>query len=234
MNNGIVPKTINRKISSLRSFYKYLLSRKEININPLTKIAGLKTPSILPKFVDEKDLHKLSDTTLFSSDFEGARDKLIIELFYNTGIRLSELVGIKDSDINTEVASLKVRGKGNKERIIPLHNSLLSEMQDYKIMREEKFGTNVNTFFLTDKGKAIYQKLVYRKVKFYLSMVTTSDKKSPHVLRHSFATHLMNHGAELNAVKELLGHSSLAATQVYTHNTIQKLKDIHKQAHPKS
>ncbi len=234
MNHDIVAKSINRKISTLRSFYKFLLSRKEIESNPLTKVVGLKTPSRLPKFVDEKDIQKLFSEISYPDGFEGARDKLIMDLFYNTGIRLSELVNLKDASIDHHSANLKVLGKGNKERIIPLHNTLLQDVKNYQELRQNRFDSTYESFFLTDNGKTMYHKFVYRKVKFYLSLVTTSEKKSPHVLRHSFATHLMNHGAELNAVKELLGHASLAATQVYTHNTIQKLKDVHKQAHPKS
>ncbi len=234
MNNGMVPKTINRKISSLRSFYKFLLSRKEVEQNPLKKISGLKTPGRLPKFLDEKDIHRLCTEIVYPEGFEGLRDKLIIELFYNTGMRLSELVGILEQDFDIYNSSIKVLGKGKKERIIPVHHQLVKEMETYLTSKHALFGHHNQSFFLTDKGESIYSKMVYRKIKHYLGLVTTLDKKSPHVLRHTFATHLLNNGAELNAVKELLGHASLAATQVYTHNTIQKLKDVHKQAHPKS
>jgi len=234
MNQGIIAKSINRKISTLRSFYKFLLSRKEVTVSPLTKINGLKTPARLPKFVDEKDIQTLCTEISFPEGFEGKRDKLMIELFYATGIRLSELVNINEGDIDRHTGNLKVLGKGNKERIIPLHNYLLREINEFSMLKKNLFDLESDKLFLTVKGQPVYSKMVYRKVKLYLSMVTTLEKKSPHVLRHSFATHLLNHGAELNAVKELLGHSSLAATQVYTHNTIQKLKDVHKQAHPKS
>jgi len=234
MNNGMVPKTINRKISSLRSFYKFLLSRKEVDQNPLKKISGLKTPSRLPKFLDEKDIQRLFTEIVYPEGFEGLRDKLIIELFYNTGMRLSELVGILEQDFDIYNSSIKVLGKGKKERIIPVHHQLVKEIEVYLLSKHARFGHENKSFFLTDKGDSIYSKMVYRKIKYYLAFVTTLDKKSPHVLRHTFATHLLNNGAELNAVKELLGHASLAATQVYTHNTIQKLKDVHKQAHPKS
>ena len=234
MNDGMVPKTINRKISSLRSFYKFLISRNEVDQNPLKKISGLKTPSRLPKFLDEKDIQRLCTEIEYPEGFEGLRDKLIIELFYNTGMRLSELVGISEQDFDSYNSSIKVLGKGKKERIIPLHHHLVKEIEVYLANKHVLFGQKNQSFFLTDKGESIYSKMVYRKIKHYLGLVTTLEKKSPHVLRHTFATHLLNNGAELNAVKELLGHASLAATQVYTHNTIQKLKDVHKQAHPKS
>lgn len=234
MNEGIVPKSVNRKVSSLRTFYKFLLSKNLVENNPLTKISGLKTPSRLPQFVDVKDMDQLLEGIAFTDDYAGKRDQIMVELFYATGMRLSELCALKTSSIDAINGVVKVLGKGNKERLIPLHPQILKKIQDYISYKNAQLKENQELLFLTDKGAKIYHKLVYRKIKSYLSLVTTLQKKSPHILRHSFATHMVNEGAELNAVKELLGHSSLAATQVYTHNTIQKLKNVHKQAHPKS
>lgn len=234
MNEGIVPKSINRKISSLRSFYKFLLSKNIIESNPVTKINGLKTPNRLPQFVDIKDMDQLLENIEFTDDYEGSRDKIIVELFYATGMRLSEMCALKTTNIDKNNGVVKVLGKGNKERLIPIHPQLLKKINDYVEFKNRQFNTMNEQLFLTNKGEKIYHKLIYRKIKSYLSLVTTLKKKSPHILRHTFATHMVNQGAELNAVKELLGHSSLAATQVYTHNTIQKLKNVHKQAHPKS
>jgi integrase/recombinase XerC len=234
MNDGIVPKSINRKISSLRSFYKFLLSKNLLESNPLTKISGLKVASRLPQFVDTKDIDRLLEDIDFTDDYEGWRDKIIVELFYATGMRLSELCALKTTSIDTINGLVKVIGKGNKERLIPLPPQILTKINNYINIKNSQFNENQELLFLTSKGQKIYHKLIYRKINSYLSLVTTLQKKSPHILRHTFATHMVNEGAELNAVKELLGHSSLAATQVYTHNTIQKLKNVHKQAHPKS
>jgi len=195
-------------------------------------VSGMKTPARLPVFADQKDIHRLLTDIVFPEGFIGQRDKLVLETFYATGIRLSELINLQEKNIDWSNCQLKVLGKGNKERLIPLHPEQLQRLKDY--MAERNKLSNTDFLFITDQGNKLYEKWVYRKVNSYLGSVTTLQKKSPHVLRHSFATHLMNEGAELNAVKELLGHKSLAATQVYTHNTIQKLKDIHKQAHPKS
>ena len=234
MNQGIIPKSINRKISSLRTFYKFLLSKNIIESNPVTKINGLKTPNRLPQFVDTKDMNQLLEHVQFTCDYEGIRDKIMVELFYATGMRLSELCALKTTNIDRINGVVKVLGKGNKERLIPIHPQLLTKIIDYIDIKQKEYPQNQEILFLTLKGENIYDKLIYRKIKSYLSLVTTLQKKSPHILRHTFATHMVNQGAELNAVKELLGHSSLAATQVYTHNTIQKLKNVHKQAHPKS
>lgn len=234
MNEGIVPKSINRKISSLRTFYKFLVSKNIVETNPVLKINGLKTPKRLPQFVDIKDMDTLLERIEFTDDYEGKRDQIIVELFYATGMRLSELCALETSSIDTINGVVKVLGKGNKERLIPIHPQLLQKIQAYIIYKNTQYKENQSFLFLTQKGEKIYHKLIYRKIKSYLSLVTTLHKKSPHILRHTFATHMVNEGAELNAVKEILGHSSLAATQVYTHNTIQKLKNVHKQAHPKS
>lgn len=234
MNEGIIPKSINRKISSLRTFYKFLVSKNIVETNPVLKINGLKTPKRLPQFVDIKDMTTLLESIEFTDDYEGRRDQIIIELFYATGMRLSELCALETSSIDSINGLVKVLGKGNKERLIPIHPQLLQKIQAYIIFKNTQYKENQSFLFLTQKGEKIYHKLIYRKIKSYLSLVTTLHKKSPHILRHTFATHMVNEGAELNSVKEILGHSSLAATQVYTHNTIQKLKNVHKQAHPKS
>lgn len=226
-------RTINRKISSLKSFYKYLLKNKITDINPLLKIITPKTSKRLPVFVGEAEINSLLDTIKFGNDYEGIRDKLIIELFYATGARLSELIELKIPAIDFSSNSIKVLGKRNKERIIPIGKNISDLIKNYLIERA-KLESEETFLFLTKIGKKIYPKLVYGIVNSYLSKVTTINKKSPHVLRHTFATHMLNNGADLNSIKEILGHANLSATQVYTHNTIEKLKNIHKQAHPKA
>ena len=229
--NDISSKSINRKISTLKSFYKYLQKQKVVNDNPLSREISPKVPKRLPNFVEEKDINTLFEHVEFTDDFESQTKRLVLLLFYNTGIRLSELINLQIGQIDESYKQIKVLGKGNKERIIPVNQILLNDIKKVIAQRPE---TNVNNVFVTEKGKALQPRYVYGFVKQYLSLVTTIKKKSPHVLRHSFATHLMNNGAELNAVKELLGHSSLAATQVYTHNTIEKLKEVFAKAHPKA
>lgn len=224
-------KTINRKISSLKSFFKYLQKQSLIQKNPTTLIAAPKIPKRLANFVREEDIHTLLQYVEFTDDFEGKTKKLIISLFYETGIRLSELINAKESDINEAYQQIKILGKGNKERIIPIGASLLQSLKEYITLKPNNSANNI---FVNAKGKPLQPRTIYGFVKENLALVTTIQKKSPHVLRHSFATHLMNNGAEINAVKELLGHSSLAATQVYTHNTIEKLKNAYKKAHPKA
>lgn len=231
--NGLNNKSINRKIATSKSFYKYLNFRGVIPANPTTILKPLKVDKKLPEFVNEVDITKLLDQVGFSFDFEGLRDKLILELLYATGIRLSELLNIKESDINLYDASVKVLGKRNKERIIPLGNPLLQLINQYSTFKSQLVFQS-DFLLVTDKGEKMYPMFIYRKVKSYLSIVTTISKRSPHVIRHSFATHLLDKGADLNAVKDLLGHSSLAATQVYTHNSIEKLKAAFDQAHPKA
>lgn len=228
-------KSINRKISTLKSFFKYQLRQQTISVSPMTAIISPKISKRLPQFVDKKDITTLLTHVEFPDTWEGKTERLILQLFYNTGIRQAELVGLKETDISKSNSSIKVLGKGNKERIIPVNNHLMNQMHEYMIDKRKLHELNDKKFLLvTGTGKKLYPRYVYNAVNKYLAMVTTIDKKSPHVLRHTFATHLMNGGADLNAVKELLGHSSLAATQVYTHNTIEKLKDIHKKAHPKA
>ena len=233
IESDVSPRSINRKISTLKSFYKYLLINDIIDKSPLLKVITPKTSKRLPIFVGEKEMSNLFNEIEFKNDYEGIRDKLIIEFLYSTGIRLIELVNLKINSIDTSNSSIKVIGKRNKERIIPFSDKLKDKIQDY-LKEREKLSTKEVHLFLTKNGEKIYPKLVYRVVNYYLSMVTTVSKKSPHVLRHTFATHMLNNGADLNSIKEILGHANLSATQVYTHNTIEKLKNIHKQAHPKA
>lgn len=233
--NNISPRSINRKIASLRSFYKFLRKFGHITQDPTLKIKAPKIKKRLPVFVEEESLHKLLDNFHYEENFQGIRDKLILELLYGTGIRLSELIELKDTDINNFDRTIKVLGKGNKERIIPMNKNLLYVIDTYRETKKKDMGRNTCEYLIvTDSGDKVYPMFIYRIVKKYLNQVTTVEKKSPHVLRHSFATHLLNKGADLNAIKDLLGHSSLAATQVYTHNSLDKLKAIFDQAHPKS
>lgn len=230
---GISSKTINRKISALKSFFKYQLKTGKIGQTPMATISGPRVSKRLPSFVEEKDISLLFDHVSFSDDWKGRTERLVMQLFYHTGMRLSELVNLKETQLDAAQAQVKVLGKGNKERIIPVAPALANEMKQYIADKPGRIA-GVQNLFVNDTGKALQPRSVYAFVKAYLSQVTTIQKKSPHVLRHSFATHLMNHGADLNAVKELLGHSSLAATQVYTHNTIEKLKEVFQKAHPKA
>lgn len=226
-------RTIIRKISSIKTFFKYLKKNDFVAHNPLTKIVTPKTDKPLPSFLKTEETTNLFNTELFPDNYIGKRDSLILEIFYATGMRLSELTSLTTESINLNSNHIKVIGKRNKERLIPITLSLKQKITEYLNYRKELPETT-NYLFLTDKGKKIYTKLVYRIVFSYLSTVTNNNKKSPHILRHTFATHMLNNGADLNTIKEILGHSNLSATQVYTHNTIEKLKNIHKQAHPKA
>jgi integrase/recombinase XerC len=235
MNNKISAKSINRKISSLRSFYQYLRKKGKIEKNPMSKITAPKIAKRLPQYVMETEMESLFDLIDVEQTFSSIRDRLILELLYSTGMRRAELLGLKNSDIYRSNKYIKVLGKGNKERIIPVGEQLIENIKRYIVERETEFGLLDHPYLLvTDKGKKLYPKFVYNKVKQYLSYVTTMDKKSPHILRHSFATHLSNNGADLNAIKELLGHANLSATQIYTHNSISRLKEIYKASHPKA
>jgi integrase/recombinase XerC len=231
--NKATAKTINRKISSLKSFFKYYLRTGVLEQTPMTKIVAPKIPKRLPNYVEQKDTAVLFDRIEFPDTWAGHTDRLLLTIFYATGMRLSELINLKEGQLSSD--SLKVLGKGNKERIIPVHPELATAIKEYKARKRAELAAYDSTYLLVgEKGKKLYEKYVYRVVKKYLGYVTTIDKKSPHVLRHTFATHLTNNGADLNAVKELLGHSSLASTQIYTHTTIEKLKDVYKKAHPKA
>jgi len=226
-------KTLNRKISSLKSFYKYQIQQGLITKSPMETVISPKISKRLPSFVAENDMEQLFLNLSFAEGWKGYTEKMVIQLFYATGMRLSELIQCKENQLDISKKIIKVLGKGNKERILPLSPELSIELKKYIAQKPEAANGNPH-LFVTEKGKSLQPKAVYTFVKFYLSQVTTLQKKSPHVLRHSFATHLMNNGADLNAVKELLGHSSLAATQVYTHNTIEKLKEVFSKAHPKA
>jgi len=228
-------RTVNRKIACLRSYYKFLLRQNRIQKNPTLRLKPPKTSKKLPAFVPEATFNSFLDAFDFEATFEGERDKLVLELLYGTGIRLAELIGIAETDINITGKTVKVTGKGNKERIVPINDSLLTSILQYLEKKKTEFSdNNTSNLLVTKKALPLYPKLVYRIVKKYLALVTTSEHASPHVLRHSFATHLLNKGADLNAIKDLLGHTSLAATQVYTHNSIEKLKSIFDKAHPKA
>lgn len=227
----IAARSINRKLAALRSFFKFLQQRTVISTNPVDAVISLKTKKRVPNFVDERGMEQLQEVE-FDDDFEGSRNRLIIELFYATGIRLSELISLKLQDVDCVQLQIKVMGKRRKERIVPLYSGLIPVLQTYLNHRSLVL-TPEKTLFVTTKGAKLYSKLVYRVVVSALSKVTTIDKRSPHVLRHTCATHLLNNGADLLAVKEILGHNSLAATQVYTHSTFETLKKVYKQAHPR-
>jgi integrase/recombinase XerC len=233
---GVAPVSINRKLSTLKSYSKFLMKQGVISKNPMAKVISPKKKKRLPEFVQEDQMNKLDSSTVFTEDFSGFRDRFMLELFYNTGMRLSELINIKHGDMDEQGGTVKILGKRNKERICPINNYTINIYREYLNSKIEiGFETNNSAYlFVTDKGQKLYGNFVYRKVVHYLSMVTSIDKKSPHVLRHTFATHMLNNGADLNAIKELLGHAGLAATQVYTHNTFGKIKSIYKQAHPRA
>jgi len=233
---GLKATSINRKITSLRSFYKYLKKQTVINKNPASLIKAMKKPTNLPVYVEEDKMQFLLNDIDFGNNYSGHLSRAIIEMLYATGMRISELTGLRNNSIDFYSMYIKVLGKRNKERIIPLTNKIVDIIKEYLIIRNQEFVENRNEIylFLTPNGKKIYNKFVYRLVNHYLGLVTTASKKSPHVIRHSFATHMLNHGADLNSIKEILGHANLAATQIYTHNSIENLKLVYKQAHPKA
>ena len=235
VDSSIKATSVNRKIASLKTFYKFLMRHEVITKNPMQKIRVLKTQKRLPSFVKESDMVNLLDKVVFEDTLEGWRDRLILEFFYATGIRLSELIQLKENQISLHARTIKVLGKRNKERVIPFPVSIVKILEGYRKIRNQEISMKDHGYlFVTDQGDPCYPMMVYRIVKKYLSAHTTSEKKSPHVLRHTYATHLLNKGAEINAVKDLLGHSSLAATQVYTHNSMEKIKKAFDQAHPKA
>ncbi len=234
MEQKITTRSITRKITTLKSYYKYLLRIGEVVENPMLKVQSPKLSKRLPVFVEVEKMQLLFSEIDFGHGYRAIRDRLVLELLYSTGMRLSELVNLKPLDIDLNNCTIKVLGKRNKERIIPFTLQLKKEFEEYSKEKEKLQKVDSLFFFLTDNNESIYPKFVYRLVKKYLTTVTTITKKSPHVLRHTFATHMLNNGADINAIKEILGHSNLSATQIYTHNTIDKLKNIHKQAHPKA
>ena len=235
VNEGISNRSINRKIAALKAYYKFLLRIERIVVNPLAKHKALKTPKKIEIPFSESEMEELLEQLTFTADFEGSRDRFLIELLYATGMRRAELIQLKHTDIDIHGKTVKVLGKRNKERIIPLLMGVIKRYQDYlKYTKELKVVHDTDYVFLSKKGNKIYETLVYRIINRYFSKVSTKVKKSPHILRHTFATHLLNKGADLNAVKELLGHASLASTQVYTHNSIAELKKAHAAAHPRS
>ncbi len=228
----MMAKSINRKISTLKSFFKFLLNRDIISKTPMATIISPKEAKRLPSFLEQKEIETLFEHVEFEDTQAGKTERLVLLLFYNTGMRLGEVINLKRSQVDPGSLQLKFFGKGNKERIVPVSKDLMQELKNY--IAENVARENGDYVFMNEKGKKLYEKQVYNFVKKNLVKVTTQQKKNPHILRHSFATHLMNNGADLNAVKELLGHSSLAATQIYTHNSIEKLKEVFKKAHPKA
>ena len=229
LEKGISPRSVNRKISTLKSYFKFLIREGAIVENPMMKVVAPKSKKRLPVFIEEDQIESILNEVQFEEGFVGQRNKLIIELFYVTGIRLSELINIKISDVDFNNQSIKVLGKRNKERIIPLSSNVVNDLNIFIENNQQ------NKYLFTNlEGEKLYNKLVYRLVNKYIGEISSVNKKSPHILRHTFATHMLNNGADINAIKELLGHANLSATQVYTHNTIEKLKTVYKQAHPRA
>lgn len=234
MDNKLSSRSVNRKISTLKSFYKYLLREKVVSINPMGKIQSPKNPKRLPIFIEESKMEAISTGEIYGEGFKGARDMLLIEVLYATGMRRAELINLKIRDIDLAKGTLKVLGKRNKERLIPVTTNLAGLIREYLDLRRKLDTSGNDHLFINEKGNPLNPSSVYRSVRDTLKKVTTLSKKSPHVLRHTFATHLLNNGANLNAIKELLGHANLAATQVYTHNTIEKLKNVYSKSHPRA
>lgn len=234
MNLGYATTSVNRKLSSLRSYYKYLLRKGEVKVDPLRKITGPKNKKNLPVFVKENEMNRLLDDEDFGEGFEGCRDHLVIAMFYATGMRLSELIGLDDGDVDFAASVIKVTGKRNKQRLIPFGEELRVEMEAYVKQRDESVLVRSGAFFVRKTGERLYPNIVRKIVTRNLSKVVTVKKRSPHVLRHTFATSMLNHEAELGAIKELLGHESLATTEIYTHTTFEELKKVYNQAHPRA
>ena len=234
MDRGYTSTSINRKLSSLRSFYKFLLRKGEVAVNPLQKITGPKNKKPLPAFLRESDMDRLLDEVDFGEGFKGCRDHMIIEMFYATGVRLSELIGLDNKDVDFSSSLIKVTGKRNKQRLIPFGEELKIAMMEYVDVRNEAVPIRTNAFFVRENGERLSRSIVENLVKRTLSKVVTLKKRSPHVLRHTFATTMLNHDAELGAIKELLGHESLATTEVYTHTTFEELKKVYNLAHPRA
>jgi integrase/recombinase XerC len=233
---GLKPSSINRKLTSLKSYFNFMKKREMLKINPTAAIKPLKNPKDLPIYLSETAMNQLLNGIEFQNDYSGKLDQAIVFLFYATGMRLSELTELKESDFDFYNQNISVLGKRNKQRIIPLNNEVSEILNSFLYIKHISYTNSpiINYIFLTPSGKKIYSKFVYRRIHYYLGLVTTLSKRSPHVIRHTFATHMLNRGADLNAIKEILGHASLAATQIYTHNSIEKLKLVYKQAHPKA
>lgn len=234
MDKGCASTTINRKLSSVRAYYRFLLRKGEVAVDPLQKITGPKKKKRLPTFLRENEMNRLLDDVDFGEGFEGCRDHMIIEMFYATGMRLSELIGLDDKDVDFSASLIKVTGKRNKQRLIPFDKELGQSMQEYVNVRNEVVPARSEAFFVRKNGKRLYCSIVSCLVKRNLSKVVTVKKKSPHVLRHTFATAMLNNGADLSSIKELLGHESLATTEIYTHTTFEELKKVYNQAHPRA
>lgn len=236
MEQGNTARTVNRKITTLKSYFRFLMKEGIVKENPMSRVVAPKTSKRLPSFIEQESMDTLYNSIDFGEGYPGSRDRMIMELFYSTGMRLSELIGLTDEDVDLVRNTMKVTGKRNKQRMIPFTNQMAGMLSDYMGMKKKEFtgGVKDNFLFLTNKGEKLYPRLVNRIVHHYLDQVSTISKRSPHVIRHTFATHMLNNGADLNAIKEILGHANLAATQVYTHNTIEKLKTIYKQAHPRA
>ena len=234
MEEGLSPRTVQRKLISLRSYFKFLMQESIVSRNPMLKIQAPKSAPSLPSFIEEGKMEKLQKIDSSTDNFSDLRNDLIVQMLYQTGMRLSELKNLKSVNINTPKNELKVLGKRNKERLIPFTLDLKDKIIAYLELKKELAGANTEYVFVLDNGKPVYEKFIYRVVNAALATITTADKKSPHVLRHTYATHLLNNGANINAIKELLGHSSLAATQVYTHNNIEQLKKAYKSSHPRA
>ena len=233
MKEGNTPRTINRKLSALKSFYKFLIKEGNATVNPAKNITGPKANKSLPLFVKEKEMDVLLDDVFIVNDFESCRDRLIVELFYLTGIRRAELIELKPADVDLSANQIKVTGKRNKQRYIPFGKEVSERIREYERRKQEEVPTSDNYFFVRKNGKKMYPKGVYLLVNKYLTTVSTLSKRSPHVLRHSFATTMLNHGAGLNDVKEILGHANLSATEIYTHITFEELKKVYHEAHPR-
>ncbi|MBE0662844.1 MAG: tyrosine-type recombinase/integrase [Bacteroidales bacterium] len=236
IQSGATARSANRKLSTLKSYFRFLIKREVILVNPMQKVVSLKTAKNLPVFIEKGKMKSLFTSEHFEADFKGVRNRIVLEMLYATGMRVSELIGLKHIDVDLASMNLRVTGKRNKQRIIPFGSYLSDAMNEFIKVKEEQFGSVSpdSYFIITEKGEKAYPKLIYTIVTQSLAFVTTQPKRSPHILRHSFATGMLNNGADLNAIKELLGHSSLAATQVYTHNTIERIKHIYQQAHPKA
>jgi integrase/recombinase XerC len=232
MNDGLDNRSVNRKISTLKTYFKFLLKQNNLDVNPMQKVIAPKTAKKLPSFLEENTTEKIFEPHFFSDDFKGILSKTIFEIFYSLGLRLSELINLRTTDIDYSTKTIKILGKGNKERVLPMSIELKGVFENYEKLKETN-NLYSDFFLINEKGNKLYPTFVRRLVVSNIELVSTVKKKSPHVLRHTFATHLLNNGADLNAIKELLGHASLAATQVYTHNSIEKLKNIHKNSHPR-